>query len=554
MARSEVSIDAYFMMGKDTLKFLNQELETAIEKGDLCRYRMARSEVSIDAYFMMGKDTLKFLNQELETAIEKGDLCRTECIMFFWEAVADYLSESDYQEICTNLELCTRLSNIGEGADADRLANTTMRHLHALSHLVQEHDNAAELEGHVIRLVLPFVARKAVSKEALRTLEKYVSERSNGVMAIGDDISQVCYSFFMDESNGQALRLEALKCIGYVLSMKPSNDVMVILNNVMAPHLRDLGAEESMHSDGTLEQKKFQISIFSCLFASLNSKGGGATNSAHDPPSVIIFRQVFPVFLQIIEIPGVPTAISDKVCDAVRSAISNLPAEHLPEALPLVSQLLDHALFTNPTSACALAKSAVLVFGHYTPTTSQLCTSIRQWLELFARNMPFHAIDEWLSLIYQILRKNYKTLRANGENSLPIISNAILIAGQTLAESCEPCVVRLASQVLAVIASQSISFGDEAPRLLLASHGPALVKTIFLRIQVELLRPTVEYLAEVLFFFAKEFSQETRNVINGLEHGDSPLVAAMFREVGNLRNFKQMTLRLNNASRKDTRS
>ncbi|VDO22955.1 unnamed protein product [Haemonchus placei] len=438
------------------------------QKEQFARYRMARSEVSIDAYFMMGKDTLQFLNRELGAAIEKGDLCRTECVMFFWETVADYLSETDYPEICGNLELCTRLSSIGEGADADRLANTTMKHLHALSHLVQEHDNAAELEGHVIRLVLPFVSRKAVSKEALRTLEKYVSERSKGIMVVGDDISQVCYSFFMDDHNEQALRLEALKCIGYVLSMRPSIDVMV--------------------------------------------------------------------------------------CDAVRNAISNLPSEHLPEALPLVSQLLDHALFSNPTSACALAKSAVLVFGHYSPTASPLCTSIRQWLESFAKNMPFHAIDEWLSLIYQIVKKNYKTLRANGENSLPTISNAILIAGQTLAESHEPCVVRLASQVLAAIASQSISYGDEAPRLLLASHGPALVKTIFLRIQVELLRPTVEYLAEVLFFFAKEFSQETRNVINGLEHGDSPLVAAMFREVGNLRNFKQMTLRLNNASRKDTRS
>ncbi|VDK59643.1 unnamed protein product [Cylicostephanus goldi] len=39
-----------------------------------------------------------------------------------------------------------------------------------------------------------------------------------------------------------------------------------------------------------------------------------------------------------------------------------------------------------------------------------------------------------------------------------------------------------------------------------------------------------------------------------MENGDSPLVAAMFREIGNLRNFKQMTLRLNMASLKDMRS
>ncbi|VDL70497.1 unnamed protein product [Nippostrongylus brasiliensis] len=442
--------------------------------------------------------------------IEREQFLRIECIVFLWETVADYLSEADYTEICENLQLCARFSSISEGIDADRLANTTMRNLHALSHLIQEHDDAVELEGHVIRLVLPYVARKAVSKEALRTLEKFVSERSVGVMAVGEEISQVCYSFFMDETNGQSLRLEALKCIGYILSMKTSSDVMTILNNVMAPHLKTLNTDGSLFTDEALEEKKFQINIFACLFASLNSKEG-ATAHGQESPTLIIFRQVFPVFQRIVEIPGAPTALGDKVCDAVRSAISNLPLESLPEALPLVSKLLRTTLFTNPSSACALAKSAVLIFGHYAPTGPPLCSAIGEWLECFAQNMPSPAIEEWLSLVYQIMKKNYKTLRVNGEASLSGISNAILIAGQTLAESREPNVVRLASQVLAVIATQTVSYGDEAPRNILASHGPALVNTIFARIQVELLRPTVEYLAEVLFFFVKEFSAETRS-------------------------------------------
>ncbi|KAE9418929.1 hypothetical protein Angca_002344, partial [Angiostrongylus cantonensis] len=500
------------------------------QKEQFLRYRMVRSEVSIDAYFITGRDTLKFLNMELEGTIAKGDLCRTECIMFLWETVADYLSESDYLEIYDNLKLCMQLSNIGEGADEDRLANTVMRHLYALSHLIQEHDDVS------------------YSKEALRTLEKFVLERSNGVMLVGDDISQISYTFFMNESNTQELRLMALKCIGYVLSMKPSHDVMTILNNIMAPHLRDLEVEQCMQSAETLENKKFQISIFACLFASLNHKGGAPATSITDSPSVVIFRRVFPLFQQILETQSSSISIGDKVCDAVRNAVTNFPSEHLSQMFPLVSQLLSTALFTNPAAGSSLAKTVVLVFGHCPSTAPQLCSSIRQWLESFAHSMPSQAIEEWLSLIYQIMKKNYKTLRANGEDSLPAISNAILIAGQMLTESQEPCVVRLASQVLAVIANQSISYGDDGPRLILASHGPELVKAIFVRIQVELIRATVESLSEVLFFFMKEFSTETRCVLDGLDHGDSPLVAAMFREIGNLRNFKQMTLRLNMAS------
>ncbi|KHJ96987.1 hypothetical protein OESDEN_03047 [Oesophagostomum dentatum] len=376
-----------------------------VQKEQFNRYRLARSEVSVDAYFMTGRDSLNFLNKELEAAITRGDLCRS--------VFAD------------------------------------------------------ELEGHVVRLVLPFLQRRAVSAEALRTLEKFVCERSNGIMRVGNEISQCCYSYFMEETNVEAHRLEALKCIGYVLSTKPQNDIML------------------------------------CIYIVAGSK------RCEESPIVIIFRQVFPLFQHFLEI-GLPVAVGDKVCDAVRSAVSNFPEKDLPEMLPLVSQLLCKALFTNPSAGCTLAKTTVLIFGHNASTAPQLCASIRIWLESFVQNLPSQSIEEWLSLIYQIMKKNYKMLRANGDESLSSISNAILIAGQALAESREPCVVRLASQVLAVIASQCISYGDEAPRLLLARHGPELVKTIFARIQVELIRATVESLAEVLFFFAKEFSAETR--------------------------------------------
>ncbi|EYB86829.1 hypothetical protein Y032_0272g926 [Ancylostoma ceylanicum] len=275
-----------------------------VQREQFHRYRLARSEVSVDAYFMMGRDTLVFLNQELEEAIAKGNLCRIECVVFLWENVADYLSEEDYTEICQNLELCTRLSGIGEGTDADRLANTVMRHLHALSHLVQEHDNR-----------------------------------------VGDEISQCCYSFFMDEANSEQQRLEALKCIGYILSVKPSDDIMF----------------ENCHR---LLVTRYQKLLYGeRAFASVS-------------------------FLL-------------QVCDAVRSAVSNFPPEHLSEMLPLVSQLLCNALFTNPSAGCALAKTAVLIFGHNTSTTPQLCACIRQWLESFASSLPSQSIEEWLSLIYQ---------------------------------------------------------------------------------------------------------------------------------------------------------
>lgn len=71
-----------------------------------------------------------------------------------------------------------------------------------------------------------------------------------------------------------------------------------------------------------------------------------------------------------------------------------------------------------------------------------------------------------------------------------------MLVSKTLADSREPSVVRLASQVLAVIAAQCTSYGDEAPRLLLASHGPELVKVILC------------YLCLVLYLYRVENSDD----------------------------------------------
>uniref|UniRef100_A0A8R1IHK7 Uncharacterized protein n=1 Tax=Caenorhabditis japonica TaxID=281687 RepID=A0A8R1IHK7_CAEJA len=46
-------------------------------------------------------------------------------------------------------------------------------------------------------------------------------------------------------------------------------------------------------------------------------------------------------------------------------------------------------------------------------------------------------------------------------------------------------------------------------------------------------------------------TRRARNILNAEPYGCSALVAAMFREIGNLRTFKQMTIRFNNSAVRD---
>lgn len=137
---------------------------------------------------------------------------------------------------------------------------------------------------------------------------------------------------------------------------------------------------------------------------------------------------------------------------------------------------------------------------------------------------------------------------------------------QIIVTSGVPTEVRTASQILALLSNQSLLNDDVETKGALAEDGPTLIQAIFRRVQSELMRPTVEALAEVLFFYFKEFTTETRCrmflfmpqniaicriVLNGEAYGSSQLVTAMFREIGSLRNFKKTTIRFNNAAIRD---
>ncbi|CAI4231455.1 unnamed protein product [Auanema sp. JU1783] len=515
------------------------------KKEKFVTYRMARSEISLDAYYIAGgNETLNFLNQKLEEYIN-SDLCKAESVIFLWQLVADYLTEENYEPICKCLELCSQYNEIPGKKDSDRVLCSMMKLLHDLSHLIQDHPNAITLETHALRLIVSAMNQKSVIESALVALEKYAENRSECLMVVGEHISERCYNCFMDEHSSVAIRMAALKCIGYFLSLKSSDTIMDIVNRMIAPHVASLvNAPCISHQDQEAE-RLFQIQIFSCLFSTLRQK----TDDTDGSVIVSILEQAIPVFKQLLTSQGSYKTVGDKVCEAIRSAIGNLSPGDLIKIFPFVAETIESSLFSNSTASCALARSCVLMYCNIKEIVPDLCKAIAKWFSIFETGHPHTDLEPWLLLEYQVVKKNWKTLRSCPEQALEAISHAITLCGNLLLTSQEPSCVKLCAQVLATITSQTASFGDEEPKLLLARNGPQLVKAIFARVQTEIARNTIEFLAESLQFFAKFFRQETRAVINQEGFEDSPLVAGMFRESGNLKNFKQMTIRFNLACR-----
>ncbi|CAB3402356.1 unnamed protein product [Caenorhabditis bovis] len=439
----------------------------SVEDRDLfINYRNMRSEASVDCYLLSGSNTLEFLNQKLEEALKEAHLNRSESVLFLLECVGDYLTERDYPQILRCIELiATNLKiplTLQLNPDHCRRARTLMKLLYSLSHLVQAHDHASELEAAIFPVILSYIVKRCESNQSLCTLEKYVEDRPESLEYCGDEISQTCYDFFNDEFQPKKLRLNALKCIGYVLSRKSPQDTMV------------------------------------------------------------------------------------------RTVLTALPDKYLPDFFPFVVNLLNSALITNASAACTLAMSTVLQCGPLVGI--DMCNAICSWFNMFEQRFGDSQMDEWLSFIYQVVKKDWKTLRKHGEASMAGIQSVLNICASTIAQSQEPFVVRTAAQILACIATHTTNNDDAAMKNVLAKYGADLIKSIFARVQCELVRTTVESLAEVLFFYFQQFTTETREVINGEPYGSTPMVAALFRDIGSLRNFKQMTIRFNNAAIRDAGS
>ncbi|CAI5445413.1 unnamed protein product [Caenorhabditis angaria] len=509
-------------------------------------YRTTRSEVSVDSYLLSGSQTLAFLNTKLEESLTANlNYNRSEAILYLWECVGDYTNEKDYPNILNFLQIVVQHFKISPetaliNRDQIRRANTIMKVLYTLSHLIQAHDEVIQLEIAIIPVILSYLERLENPKQVLITLEKFLEDRSDCLNNIGDSILSTCYNFFNNSNNWKYHRLTALKCIGYVLSKKKSSETMDIIYRILNEHI----------TKDDVEEYSFSVNIFSSLFTSLRKKQDSNRNDQEeeDPAIVIILREAIPVFERIYNQQNDFRLIGD-ICEAVRNGLTSLPDKYIPDFFPFVVQLLNSALFINAQSACSLAKSAVLQCGSLVGI--ELANSIAGWCSLFEQRVDDAQMEEWLALLYQVFKKDWKTIRKFEEPFINAIKSALNICSYTIVHSAEPAVVRTASQTLACIASQTTINDDNIVKDILAKHGENLVKTIFVRVQGELMRQTVESLAEVLFFYFKQFTTETRQVILNEPYGNTPLVAAMFRDIGNLRNFKQMTLRFNCATLND---
>lgn len=171
--RSESAYDSYHFSASETLNFLNEKLEEALNAENVNRYT--------------------YLYRQLELSFNYS---RSEACLFQWECVADYLVETDYPPILKCLEMITGRLSAPPSMDMDviRRGETVMRLLYSLSHLIQEHDQSKQLECAVIPVILSYVNPQNLGVgQAIETLQKFVEDRPDSLDVSADFVLQFCF-------------------------------------------------------------------------------------------------------------------------------------------------------------------------------------------------------------------------------------------------------------------------------------------------------------------------------------------------------------------------
>ncbi|VDD93933.1 unnamed protein product [Enterobius vermicularis] len=497
-----------------------------MEKLDM--YRALRVEISVHAFAVIGQETCAFLCGQLHEAIN----AKIEGILFLFERVADYLTEADAGYIRDVVESCLvlKLWGLSDGPDESVLGNSLMNLLYAFSHLISCGTDAEVLEEKCFDLIFTFLRNINVAGEGLKTLQKFVEDRPPSLVKCSDAVYNKCYEIFSNTAIPQRLRLAAVKCVGYALSVKDTAYVLSQLDNILAPQLRTLQSVLQGHtpscsqSSEDLEQEcLFELGVFTMLITSLSPKSGERNENFVDSPSFRVIQHCMPVFRGLIEQYTSSTVLVSKVVDVLRASLSSM-GENLIPLINTFYDIINTLLLRQPDHACCLAKIMLLVRPFFAgifirksyvlmtftdpKIKSELCAKLRIWFDTIRTGCFDEIPSKYIDLAYHVIRKNWKMLRENQQESVPLIKDVVELNIKVLMSSEDPSLTRRSAVVLSTLLKNFVE--NECFLDLMREVAQPVLSVTFSRLQVELTKSVVSSLAEILMYYARKYPLETR--------------------------------------------
>ncbi|KAI1729836.1 exportin 1-like protein [Ditylenchus destructor] len=537
------------------------EVEAACDKSQMEQfdsYRITRGDVSSNALQIAPIDTLNILTGSLDTFLQQRDIYRAEAVLYYMKEAADFLTGDNFNAIAPSICRCGAFLDSFDHKERSlvRYGTTLMELLQQVEHLVILSSNVNHLLPEIIKIVLNFFNVPGLDAKCIDTLAVFLKKREIALEMVLDPIISSCYAYFQNELNPADTRINAIRCIGLGLSLRPSDFILNSLDQILSPRLISLKETLCVSSLVASEQQKekviFELSVLEQLVGTLEANKASDDCQESRSPIQMIISQCIPIFDVLLSHSDTSSEIVGRICDVLRAGAVSLQLPLLSTFLESYINYLNVLIFKNPSPACEVAKMVFFAYRADTQYAPLLVQCLSNWYVKHSTELSQNEtlavaeLDEnMLELAYHVLRKCWKMLtnatthsEMMAQETQKFIQSLCWIAVKVIERSREVAKVKESFRTLLVVVKNCTESDNIIVRQSLESVADNIITISFLSIKSELVTPFATCIAEVLYSFAKAYPSQTRSAILKLPGGDSQQTKVLFSQTLSLKNFK----------------
>lgn len=460
-----------------------------------------------------------------------------ESILFVYESIGEYITVQNHFVRQFFTDVCFRTpANLHNPT----LSNTLLRTFSKYNHII----NDGELIPKYTDLVLQFLNDPTCVTNATLALRDLCSTRHSCLKNLQDSVVYSARKCFETSNFSDHDRLQALSCVGFVLSLQSSVVILQNLNDLLAPRLEKLQRFNNNNASyGSKEELLFEFDVVSTLIGSLSAN----EDDVQQPkPAYLVISQSLDLFKAIYASSRGDLEVAAKLCHTLKCGIVSL-LDDLKDLVPKYCELILF-MYDRPERSCVLdlTKTLFLMFFNDEPLQNMLANVFNRLLQntiSFGSPQAVDSCEEFLKLCYSLSKKCWKFFSSPDVGCDTV--NAVHLACRCLGFN-DSTTVKEAALFLCEFLKHSES--DVVNRIV-ADYGGPLIQACFERLKVEILTSCLEYIADVMFILSSHYTQYLLTWRQLLpEH---PLVAAMMKEIGNKRKFREFAKQINIGCRKN---
>uniref|UniRef100_A0A0N4ZYE2 Xpo1 domain-containing protein n=1 Tax=Parastrongyloides trichosuri TaxID=131310 RepID=A0A0N4ZYE2_PARTI len=433
---------------------ISKDLLTKQEYEKFETYRFHRAQDSINLYDLAPEETITFLMESLLQSYQEGNVLKSEAILYLFDNISDYFSETDRKNIEKFLIINIEFLNSGTLKNYDtymevkknyseNLMNSITRFSYILFTDENESKNAIKNALNIGHYFM--VSHPETSSSAVKYMLQLVERQSSDLLPMVENLIPLCYTFFQNESLSEEDRVDAMKIIGYLLSIKPLNVIIEDLKNIVVPRIDFLkrfsrGEEDMSRYHGNEFEKKvlFEIDVIAAIVKTVQKKSKSINSSEsvindmngrtvvysskedkREPSSVEVLAATSPVYMIMSEFANdilillqkfyTNELLVSKLSGVLLSAIGALK-EDIVHFGDIYINFIDIIIYVHTKTAADLIKNYIILTGKHERLYVPMIEKIVYWYgQVIDGKATFHNEEEgptyMIELAYHIMRK-----------------------------------------------------------------------------------------------------------------------------------------------------